>query len=154
VRRRHSLVVVVVATLALVTATSVLAVATFPTRVAVVNKVDIDRNGIDFETSRKVDVITTFLSQPSTWAGSGWHYHNGPVFVSVTMGTLTFWTKTCRKFQITAGQGYIESPGQVLLAKNLDSTTVAEWFTSRVIPYQTNGLPGIDPVPVVHADCP
>ncbi len=153
-RRRHSLVVVVVATLALVTATTVLAVATSPTRVAVVNKVDIDRNGIDFETSRKVDVITTFSSQPSTWAGSGWHYHNGPVFVSVTMGTLTFWTTTCRKFQITAGQGYIESTGQVLLAKNLDSTTMAEWYTSRVIPYQTNGLPGIDPVPVVHADCP
>lgn len=153
-RRRLSLVVVVLATLALVTATTVWAVATFPTRAAVVNKVDIDRNGIDFETSRKVDVITTFSSQPSTWAGSGWHYHNGPVFVSVTMGTLTFWTSTCRKFQITAGQGYIESIGQVLLAKNLDSTTVAEWFTSRVIPYQTNGLPGIDPVPVVHADCP
>ena len=153
-RRRHSLVVVVVATLALVTATTVLAVATFPTRVAVVNKVDIDRNGIDFETSRKVDVITTFSSQPSTWAGSGWHYHNGPVFISVTTGTLTFWTTTCRKIQITAGQGYIESTGQVLLAKNLDSTTAAEWYTSRVIPYQTNGLPGIDPVPVVHAPCP
>ena len=153
-RRRHSLVVVVVATLALVTATTVLAVATFPTRVAVVNKVDIDRNGIDFETSRKVDVITTFSSQPSTWVGSGWHYHNGPVFISVTTGTLTFWTTTCRKFQITAGQGYIESTGQVLLAKNLDSTTVAEWYTSRVIPYQTNGSPGIDPVPVVHAACP
>ena len=153
-RRRRSLVVVVVATLALVTATTVLAVATFPTRVAVVNKVDIDRNGIDFNTSRKVDVITTFSSQPSTWAGSGWHYHNGPVFISVATGTLTFWTTTCRKFQITAGQGYIESTGQVLLAKNLDSTTVAEWYTSRVIPYQTNGMPGIDPVPVVHADCP
>ncbi len=153
-RRRLSLVVAVVGALALLTATTVSAVAIYPTRVAVVNKVDIERNGIEFETNRKVDVITTFSSQPSTWVGSGWHYHNGPVFVSVTQGTLTFWTTKCRKFQITAGQGYIESSGQVLLAKNLDSTTVAEWFTSRVIPYQTNGLPGIDPVPVVHADCP
>ncbi|MDQ2853333.1 MAG: hypothetical protein M3R32_00555 [Chloroflexota bacterium] len=152
-RRRLSF-VVVVAILALVSAATVLAVTTLPIRVAVVNKVDIDRNGIDFETERKVDVITTFSSQPSTWAGSGWHYHNGPVFVSVTMGTLTFWTSTCRKIQITAGQGYIESAGQILLAKNLDSTTVAEWYTSRVIPYQTNGTPGLDPVPVVHADCP
>jgi hypothetical protein len=63
-RRRLSLVVAVVTTLALVGATTVSAVATFPTRVAVVNKVDIDRNGIDFETERKVDVITTSARYP------------------------------------------------------------------------------------------
>jgi hypothetical protein len=155
-RRRLSLIVIaVVAALTLAGATTVLAVVAFPPiRVAVVNKVDFERNGIEFETERKVDIITTFSSQPSTWVGSGWHYHNGPVFVSVTHGALTFWTSTCRKFTITAGHGYIETPGRILLAKNLDSTTVAEWFTSRVIPYQTNGLPGVDPVPVVHADCP
>jgi quercetin dioxygenase-like cupin family protein len=85
--------------------------------------------------------------------GFPWHYQNGPVFISVTQGTLTYWTTTCRKFEIKAGQGYIESTGQVLRVKNLDSTTVAEWFTSRVIPYRTNGLPGIDPVLVAHAEC-
>lgn len=155
-RRRLSLLVVaVVAALTLAGATTVLAVVPFlPVRVAVVNKVDFERNGIEFETERKVDVLTTFTSVDTTWAGSGWHYHNGPVFVSVTQGTLTLWTTTCRKITITAGHGYIETPGHVLMAKNITPGPKAEWFTSRVIPYQTNGMPGVDLVPVVHADCP
>jgi hypothetical protein len=142
------------ATIALITTSTVFASATFPSRVRVDVHVDSKGGGVEFENHRDVDIITTFSSQPSTWAGSGWHYHQGPVFVSVTQGTLTFYRKNCKTFTITAGHGYIETRHQVLNAKNLDPNVVAEWFTTRIIPYQRNGQPGIDPVPVVHAACP
>ena len=153
-RRKLLTIMASIAAVAVITSSTVLAAATFPTRVSVAVHVDSDGGGVEFQNTRNVDVITTFMSQPSTWAGSGWHYHEGPVFVSVTQGTLTFWDKKCKTFTISAGHGYIESRHQVLLAKNLDTKVNAEWFTTRIIPNQRNGQPGIDPVMVMHKDCP
>lgn len=153
-RRKLLTIMASIAAVAVITSSTVLAAATFPTRVSVAVHVDSDGGGVQFENTRNVDVITTFSSQPSTWAGSGWHYHEGPVFISVTQGTLTFYRKNCKTFTISAGHGYIESRHQVLLAKNLDTKVNAEWFTTRIIPNQRNGQPGIDPVMVMHKDCP
>ncbi|HTK44548.1 MAG TPA: hypothetical protein VL749_04245, partial [Patescibacteria group bacterium] len=65
-----------------------------------------------------------------------WHYHNGPVFVTVTAGTLTLYDASCGSWDIGEGQTYIESAGQVLVAKALTSKNSAnvQWFTTRLYP--------------------
>ena len=75
---------------------------------------------------------------PSLTFQAGWHYHNGPVIVSVTAGTLTFFDGACATWDLTAGHTYIESTGQVLNAKVLPAKNAGiatvEWFTTRLYP--------------------
>lgn len=94
------------------------------------------------------NVKTTYSRvPPSDSYEAGWHYHNGPVVVTVTVGTLTLYTKTCEQIDILPGHSYIESPKQVLNAKVLPSKNPGvanvEWLTTRIYPEGT-----IDPVPV------
>ena len=100
------------------------------------------------------NVKTTYSRvPPSDSYEAGWHYHNGPVFVTVTVGTLTLYTNTCAQIDILPGHSYIESPRQVLNAKVLPSKNPGvanvEWFTTRVYPEGT-----IDPVPVAQPCTP
>jgi hypothetical protein len=93
-----------------------------------------------------VTVKTTYsMVVPGTGLVGTWHYHNGPVIVTVTVGTLTFYDSTCGTWDVEQGHTYIESTGQVLVAKALPSknTTNVEWFTTRLYPAGTN-----DPVNV------
>ena len=114
------------------------------------NQVEIEGNGIRLKTTVPIDVKTTYSIVPmAAWAGfdAGWHYHNGPVIVSVTVGTLTFFNKTCGTRDVHAGQAYIERTGKVLDAKIVASkqtvNTTVEWFTTRLYPHGAT-----DPVPV------
>jgi hypothetical protein len=84
-------------------------------------------------------VKTTFSrAAPSANLLGTWHYHNGPVIVTVTTGTLSFYDSTCGTWDVTAGQAYIESTGQVLVAKALpdknSGIAAVEWFTTRLYP--------------------
>jgi quercetin dioxygenase-like cupin family protein len=103
---------------------------------------------IDLRAAQATNVKTTYSRvPPSPTFEAGWHYHNGPVVVTVTAGTLTLFDSKCASWDILAGHTYIESPGQVLDAKALPAKNAGvenvEWFTSRMY---SNGA--IDPVPV------
>ncbi len=110
--------------------------------------VDVDRHGIELEVPRGANVKTTYSRvAPDPAFRAGWHYHNGPVILTVTVGTLTYLDRNCRTWDLTAGNTYIERPGEVLNAmilpsKNAGIATV-EWFTTRIYPSTA-----LDPVPV------
>lgn len=115
------------------------------------NAVNMAGDAIRLKIKDNVTVKTTYsLATPSDSALVGtWHYHNGPVFVTVTAGTLTLYDASCNSWDIGEGQTYIESTGQVLVAKALASKNTAnvQWFTTRVYPQGA-----IDPV-AVDAPC-
>ena len=103
---------------------------------------------IDLRASSAANVKTTYSRvPPSPTFEAGWHYHLGPVIVTITVGTLTFYDSTCGTWDLVAGHSYIESPKQVLNAKVLPAKNAGlanvEWFTTRLYP---DGA--IDPVPV------
>jgi quercetin dioxygenase-like cupin family protein len=154
--RKFLLIGVLATTLALLTATATLAAlvtgslpTTAFTYTAVTdNEVNMAGPGIHLKTEDSANVKTTYsLVAPSAGFSSGWHYHHGPAIITVTVGTLTLFNKTCGARDVTAGHTYIESTGQVLdalvlPAKNAGITTV-EWFTTRLYPRGA-----VDPVPV------
>jgi hypothetical protein len=103
---------------------------------------------VDLRESASDNVKTTYSRvPPSQTFESGWHYHNGPVIVTVTVGTLTFYDSKCGTWDLPAGHSYVESPKQVLDAKALPAKNAGvdnvEWFTTRLYPKGA-----IDPVPV------
>lgn len=112
-----------------------------------VNGVDIDRGSIRLETEGRIDVKTTYSKTAPLGVPVGWHYHNGPVIVTVALGTLTFLDRQCRRTDVGAGQSFIEPTGKVINAladpaKNIGVPSV-EWFTTRLYPRGA-----LDPVPV------
>jgi quercetin dioxygenase-like cupin family protein len=113
-----------------------------------INSVNMAGTGIHLKTKGTVDVKTTYSRvAPDPAFQAGWHYHNGPVIVTVTAGTLTFFDDACESWDVIAGQTYIETTGQVLNAKVLPAknagVALVEWFTVRLYP---DGA--ADPVPV------
>lgn len=104
-----------------------------------INEVNVAGNGIQFKTKGAVDFKTTYSRvDPSAALLGPWHYHNGPVFVTVTSGTLTFYGSDCTSWDVGEGETFIESTGQVLNAKALPEKNAAvskvEWFTTRIYP--------------------
>jgi hypothetical protein len=77
-------------------------------------KVRSDQQGpIDFKAEAKspIDII---VRQHDYAVGSttGWHSHPGPVFITVTQGTLTYYEyddPTCTPHVVTAGQGFVDT---------------------------------------------
>jgi hypothetical protein len=109
---------------------------------------------IDLRAGKDTNVKTTYSRvPPSATFEAGWHYHNGPVVVTVTAGALTLIDSKCASWDVAAGHTYIESPGQVLNAKALPAKNVGvdnvEWFTTRL--YSSGA---IDPVPVAAPCAP
>ena len=68
----------------------------------------------DFRAHSKapVDII---VRQHDYAVGSttGWHVHPGPIFITVTQGTLTYYEldDPCTPHVVTAGQGFVDSGG-------------------------------------------
>jgi hypothetical protein len=112
-----------------------------------INEVNMAGTGIHLKTKDSIDVKTTYSRVAPSESLLGWHYHNGPVVVTVTVGTLTFFDSTCGTWDVSAGQTYIESTSEVLNAKidpaKNPSVATVEWFTTRLYP---DGA--ADPVPV------
>lgn len=114
------------------------------------NAVSMTGDGIHLKIKEPVTVKTTYsIVTPADQFVGPWHYHNGPVIVTVSVGTLTFYDASCGTWDVSAGHSYIESTGQVLNAKALVSKNpgTLQWFTTRLYP---DGA--IDPV-VVDAPC-
>ena len=65
---------------------------------------------------------------------SGWHYHPGPVLVTVTTGTITFYMgddPSCSPHVHPAGTTFFENGGMVGIARNegtVEATAVATFF--------------------------
>ena len=113
------------------------------------NTVNITGDGVHLKTKDTINVKTTYSRVAPSSALLGWHYHNGPVIVTVTVGTLTFFDGRCGTWDVAAGHTYIETTGQVLNArvdpaKNAGIGTV-EWFTTRLYPDGTGDPVGVDP---------
>jgi quercetin dioxygenase-like cupin family protein len=74
--------------------------------------------------SELVMVKTVILAGKS----SGWHTHPGPAFVIVLTGTVSRYVVgdngTCTSATYTAGQGFVEAPGVVHIARNEGTTDV------------------------------
>jgi hypothetical protein len=115
----------------------------------VVNMADVGTGtGIHMKTKGPVNVKTTYSRVVPGPNLLGWHYHNGPVIVTVTVGTLTFYDAACGTWDLSAGHTYLESTGEVLNArlvpeKNAGISTV-EWFTTRLYPDGTEDPVGVD----------
>jgi hypothetical protein len=116
------------------------------------NAVNMAGDAVRLKIKDNVTVKTTYsIVAPSENFIGTWHYHNGPVIVTVAVGTLTFYNSSCGSWNITAGQTYIESAGQVLVAKALpsqNSGASVEWFSTRLYPGAT------DPVNVAASCTP
>jgi hypothetical protein len=103
-----------------------------------INSVDVGGSGIKLKTRAPIDVKTTYTKLAPTGALTGWHYHNGPVIVTVAVGTLTYVDAACNTWDLSAGESYIESTGEVINAfldpaKN-PGLSYVEWFTTRLYP--------------------
>jgi hypothetical protein len=102
------------------------------------NSVNIAGEEIRLKIKDSVTVKTTYsIVAPGAGFVGGWHYHLGPVMVTVAVGTLTLYDSACGSWNITAGETYIEAPGQVLNARALPANNTGatvEWFTTRLIP--------------------
>ena len=67
---------------------------------------------VDFEAKAKADfdmVVRQHVYAPHAF--TGWHTHPGPVFITVLMGTLTFYERddpTCTPNVVRAGEGYVD----------------------------------------------
>jgi hypothetical protein len=146
------------ATLVLTTAGGVLAglvggtlpAAGFTYTSTTINDVNIAGDGVHLKTKGPVTIKSTYsrVSPGDAFLGP-WHYHNGAVIVSVTAGTLTFYDSACGSWEVTAGQSFIESTGQILNAKALAATNAGvatvEWFTTRLYPEGTADPAPVDP---------
>jgi hypothetical protein len=100
--------------------------------VAVVNNVDI-HGQVRLRTEGHIEVFQVSNAAEPGWL-SGWHYHTGPVIVAVTAGALTFYHPDCNPTTVNAGEGFIESTGVPVLARN-EGAHPAAWTTTQVIPF-------------------
>jgi len=113
------------------------------------NAVNITGDGIHLKTKDSINVKTTYSRVAPSSALLGWHYHNGPVIVTVTVGTVTFFDGSCGTWDVAAGHTYIETTGQVLNARvdpaKNDGIGTVEWFTTRLYPGDTGDPVSVDP---------
>jgi quercetin dioxygenase-like cupin family protein len=74
---------------------------------------------VTVKTKDDVDIVTT-TATIAVGGFTGWHSHPGPVFVTVTKGTLTVYNAPkCEPEVYPAGTGFVEeSPKQVHMVRN------------------------------------
>ena len=76
-------------------------------------KVRSDQQGpIDFKARAKAPIdIVVRRHDYAPHSTTGWHSHPGPVFITVTLGTLTYYEyddPTCTPHTVSAGQGFVD----------------------------------------------
>jgi hypothetical protein len=102
------------------------------------NTVNAHADPIKLRTTAHVEVAQ-FANTGQPGFSSGWHAHTGPVVITVTAGSLTFYDRAgandsgCRVTVVSAGQGYIETPNQPILARN-EGSVETDWITTQIIP--------------------
>ncbi len=99
-----------------------------------VNTVNVNVDPTKLRTKDSIEVVQ-ICNVGAPGFSSGWHHHAGPIIVNVTSGTLTFYSpSSCSGTTVGAGQAYLESTGDPVLARNESGTTTATWVTTQIIP--------------------
>ncbi len=88
---------------------------------------------VEVKAKPNLDVATQIITfQPG--GHSGWHSHPGPVFITVVMGTMTFYSSddpTCSPVVRTAGQGFLDTGEHAHIARNesaAPATNIVTYF--------------------------
>jgi quercetin dioxygenase-like cupin family protein len=94
--------------------------------------VQVNRDGIKFQTKGPTDfTIGTLNFSPGT--NSGWHHHPGIIWVLVEQGQVTISDENCQTTTYSAGQVFMEGGDEPMLASNEGSTT-AIVYNTQVVP--------------------
>jgi quercetin dioxygenase-like cupin family protein len=92
--------------------------------------------GLILKTLDETDMGVDRLSiQPGGY--SGWHAHPGPVFVTVTQGSVIWYDGSdplCTGQTYTTGESFIESPYVVHNSKNASDSASAEYIATTIKP--------------------
>ena len=84
----------------------------------------------------------------------GWHYHNEALTVTVTAGVLSLYDPRCDRQMVAPGQGFLEEPGVIHLARNEGSTITVISVTYLGIPAgqapDVNEPASYDPCPGIN----
>jgi quercetin dioxygenase-like cupin family protein len=90
--------------------------------------------GMILKTKDDTDIGADRLTvQPQGY--SGWHSHPGPVFVTVTSGTVEWYDAAlCTAHTYSAGQSYIEPAGSAHNVRNPSATATAEFVAVVIKP--------------------
>ena len=71
-----------------------------------------EQGPLDFKAEAKAPLdIVVRRHDYAPHSTTGWHSHPGPVFITVTQGTLTYYhydDPTCTPHTVTAGQGFVD----------------------------------------------
>jgi quercetin dioxygenase-like cupin family protein len=108
---------------ALATPGSGIAPTTHVDRATLAQSVQLNSNRIKFQTKDPVDVrVQTLRMAPG--ATTGWHSHPGFALISVTQGTQTLYSADCSPRTIAAGQSFVETGDEPMVARNETSSDV------------------------------
>jgi quercetin dioxygenase-like cupin family protein len=94
---------------------------------ATVQPYHVDSNDFKIFQKNEEDVVMRQLTF-APGSNSGWHSHPGPVYVIVTQGSVVNYhadDPSCTGAKISAGQGFVETPGDIHMVRNEDATTTA-----------------------------
>jgi quercetin dioxygenase-like cupin family protein len=110
--------------------------ATTPLGLGITSPYHIHGPTFTVDSKKATQVVTSQLTWPAD-SRTGWHYHPGLVFVTVTSGSLTLVAQSkarCRSTTYNAGQTFIERPRQVVNVVNSSGTPAANVVTIIGIP--------------------
>ena len=144
--------VTVLALLALVVgaalATTPKGVTPTPLTRATLGKFEANNDGIEVESQRtSADfALAKVVIEPG--GTTGWHHHPGVALVSVNSGAVTEYDKNCHKSVLKAGEGFVESNGEVHVVRNRGKAN-AVLYVTFIAPTKTpaDGLVLLDPKP-------
>lgn len=101
---------------------------------------------------KPADVIVVKVKMPPG-SSFGWHSHPSAVAVAIASGTLTLYDggdPSCSPRRFSRGQGFVESPNHVHLARNEGTRTVILYATYLGVPHGASpNVPASGP-----ANCP
>jgi quercetin dioxygenase-like cupin family protein len=107
-----------------------------------------ENNGIEVESQRtSADfALAKVLIEPG--GTTGWHHHPGVTLQSVNSGSVTEYDKNCHKSVFKAGEGFVESNGEVHVVRNRGKAN-AVLYVTFIAPTKTpaDGLVILDPKP-------
>jgi quercetin dioxygenase-like cupin family protein len=108
--------------------------------------------GITIRTAGARDMLATSITVAP--AGTfGWHTHPGPVLVAVARGTLTLYEVRgghCSRQRVGPGQGFVDTGGDVHLARN-EGTDRVQLYATFLAPKATKAFLAPAAAP---ANCP
>ena len=115
---------------------------------ATLGKFEVENNGIEVEsqhTSADFALAKVVIEPGGT---TGWHHHPGVALVSVNSGAVTEYDKNCNKSVYKAGEGFVETNGEVHVVRNKGKAN-AVLYVTFIVPTTTpaDGLVILDPKP-------